>query len=207
MRGSRLPRKIPARRKAAATRLQSAWRARPARRQFLTVRAAALKVQVAWLARRRARFAAASRLQRTLLWLGMSSAARKQACEEAITLNYAKLREDGGGFCVYCCEPSPVEEMEKMGGVGDLGDSAAAYGCNDWGASSFTDADNEFADKDGDGQPDGFQNKGKDAASQAGHVDQYTFGDAMADKAAAAVEEAKKKKKRFDEAKKAARGF
>ena len=100
-----------------------------------------------------------------------------------------------------------VEEMEKMGGVGDLGDSAAAYGCNDWGASSFTDADNEFADKDGDGQPDGFQNKGKDAASQAGHVDQYTFGDAMADKAAAAVEEAKKKKKRFDEAKKAARGF
>ena len=121
MRGSRLPLKIPARRKAAATRLQSAWRAlparraaRPVRREFLTMRAAALKVQVAWLARRRARFAAASRLERPPLWLGMSTAARKQACRAAITRNYAKLREDGGGFCVCCCEPSPVEEMEKM---------------------------------------------------------------------------------------------
>ena len=114
MPGSRLPRKIPARRKAAATRLQSAWRARPARREFLAVRAAALKVQVAWLARRRARFAAASRLQRPPLWLGMSSAARHQACRAAITRSYAKVREEGGGFCVYCCEPSPVEGMEKM---------------------------------------------------------------------------------------------
>ena len=29
--------------------------------------------------------------------------------------------------------------MAKAGGLGDLGDSAAAYGCNDWGASAFTD--------------------------------------------------------------------
>ena len=35
-----------------------------------------------------------------------------------------------------------VENMEKMGGAGDLGDSAAAYGCNDWGASSFSDDGN-----------------------------------------------------------------
>ena len=63
----------------------------------------------------------------------------------------------------------------------------------------------KFATASNDGIPDG--SKGKDTLSQAGHVDQYTFGDAMADKAAAAVEEAKKKKKRFDEAKKAARGF
>ena len=40
-----------------------------------------------------------------------------------------------------------VENMEKMGGAGDLGDSAAAYGCNDWGASSFSDDGNaEFKD-------------------------------------------------------------
>ena len=114
MPGSRLPRKIPARRKAAATRLQSAWRARPARREFLKMRAATLKVQVAWLARRRARFAAASRLLRPLLFLGMSTAALGRACQAATMGNYAKLREDGGGFCVYCCEPSPVEKMEKM---------------------------------------------------------------------------------------------
>ena len=99
-----------------------------------------------------------------------------------------------------------VENMEKMGGLGDLGDSAAAYGCNDWGASAVTDGANEFADADGDGVPDGGP-KGKDAASQAGHVDQYTFGDAMADKAAAAKEAAIAKAKKFEEAKRQARGF
>ena len=102
MPGSRLLRKILARREAAATRLQLTWRARPARRDFLTMRAAALKVQVAWLARRRARFAAASRLKRPPLWLGMSSAARKQACKAAITGNVAMLEIDRIGICVHC---------------------------------------------------------------------------------------------------------
>lgn len=99
-----------------------------------------------------------------------------------------------------------VENMEKMGGVGDLGDSAAAYGCNDWGASAVTDGANEFADNDGDGIVDAAQ-KGKDAASQAGHIDQYTYGDAMADKAEAAKIAAVERKKKFDEAKRRARGF
>merc|ERR1719326_2390754 len=76
-----------------------------------------------------------------------------------------------------------VENMEKMGGQGDLGDSAAAYGCNDWGASSFSDGANDFDDADGDGILDG--SKGKDSLSQAGHVDQYTYGDLVADRAAA----------------------
>merc|ERR1739848_854281 len=41
-----------------------------------------------------------------------------------------------------------VENMEKMGGAGDLGDSAAAYGCNDWGASSFSDGAADMDDLD-----------------------------------------------------------
>lgn len=99
-----------------------------------------------------------------------------------------------------------VENMEKMGGLGDLGDSAAAYGCNDWGASAFGDGVNEFADNDGDGVIDIAQ-KGKDAVSQAGHVDVYTYGDAMADKAEAAKAAAIEKQRKFEEAKRKARGF
>jgi hypothetical protein len=76
-----------------------------------------------------------------------------------------------------------VENMEKMGGVGDLGDSAAAYG-----------------------SPDG-ATQGKDSLSQAGHIDQYTYGDAMADKAEAAKQEAIAKAKTFEAAKRQARGF
>ena len=98
-----------------------------------------------------------------------------------------------------------AESMEKMGGLGDLGDSAAAYGCNDWGASAMTDGANDFADMDGDGVLDG--SKGKDSLAQAGHIDQYTFGDAMADKAAAARDAAIDKMKRFEDAKRRARGF
>jgi hypothetical protein len=92
------------------------------------MRAAALKVQVAWLARRRARFAAASRLKRPPLWLGMSSAARKQACKAACMGNYAKLREDGGGFCVHCFEASPVEDFLLLDDRDDtsIGDFTAA---------------------------------------------------------------------------------
>lgn len=71
-----------------------------------------------------------------------------------------------------------AEDMEKMGGTGDLGDSAAAYGCNDWGASSTGD----FEDLDGDGKLD--NQKGKDVLSQAGHIDQWTQGDEFAKKAA-----------------------
>ena len=97
-------------------------------------------------------------------------------------------------------------DLEKMGGVGDLGDSAAAYGCNDWGASAVTDGANEFADNDGDGIVDAAQ-KGKDAASQAGHIDQYTYGDMMADKAEAAKAAAILKMAKFEEAKRKARGF
>ena len=44
----------------------------------------------------------------------MSSAARKRACRAACRGNYAKLRKDGGGFCVHCFEPSPVEEMDWL---------------------------------------------------------------------------------------------
>jgi len=98
-----------------------------------------------------------------------------------------------------------VENMEKMGGLGDLGDSAAAYGCNDWGASSFSDGANEYDDEDGDGILDG--SKGKSSLDQAGHVDIYTYGDLIADKAEAAKKDAAEKKKKFDAAKRAARGF
>lgn len=99
-----------------------------------------------------------------------------------------------------------VEDMEKMGGLGDLGDGAAAYGMVDAGASSVSDGANEFADNNGDGIVDSMQ-KGKDSLSQAGHIDQYTYGDLMADKAAAAVVEAAARKKKFDAAKRLARGF
>lgn len=77
-----------------------------------------------------------------------------------------------------------VEEMEKAGGQGDLGDSAAAYGCNDWGASSFSDG---AADMDNlDGSTDINDAWSKDSATAAGHKDVYTFGDMMAERAAAA---------------------
>jgi len=99
-----------------------------------------------------------------------------------------------------------VESMEKAGGVGDLGDASAAYGCNDAGASSFVDGENEYADNDGDGVIDVMQ-KGKDAASQAGHVDVYTYGDLVADRAAAAKDAALLKMRKFEEAKRKARGF
>ena len=99
-----------------------------------------------------------------------------------------------------------VENMEKMGGVGDLGDGAAAYGMVDSGASGVTDGANEFADNDGDGIIDAAQ-KGKDAASQAGHIDQYTFGDMVAEKAEAAKLAAAEHRIKFEEAKRKARGF
>ena len=114
------------------------------------------------------------------------------------------------GMSTYLSGPGftevKAESMEKMGGAGDLGDSAAAYGMNDWGASSFSDGVNEFADNDGDGVIDIAQ-KGKDAVSQAGHVDVYTYGDAMADKAEAAKAAAIEKQRKFEEAKRKARGF
>ena len=69
-----------------------------------------------------------------------------------------------------------VEEMEKMGGLGDLGDSAAAYGCNDWGSSSFSDGKADFADADGDGKPDG-ASKGKDSVRDCGLLGHATAGE------------------------------
>ena len=124
MRGSRLPRKMPARRKAAATRLQSAWRARPARRAFLTARTVALKAQAAWLIRLRARDHAADTIQRWVrrwlilcarppMSLGMGSAARHRACHAAITNNLAMLWYDGGGICVHCHETSPFRKLTE----------------------------------------------------------------------------------------------
>ena len=95
-----------------------------------------------------------------------------------------------------------VENMEKMGGAGDLGDSAAAYGCNDWGASSFSDG---YADFDG-AAPDASW-MAKDAVSAGGHIDQYTFGDASADAAREAARKNAEHKALHDAAKRAARGF
>jgi len=87
-----------------------------------------------------------------------------------------------------------VENMEKMGGLGDLGDSAAAYGCNDWGASSFSDGAADLDNLGGGPMADGHASAiEKGAAAQAGHIDEYTFGDKMADEAAAALELNKKK--------------
>lgn len=85
-----------------------------------------------------------------------------------------------------------VENMEKMGGLADLGG----------GDTSFFASFNEQAGSDG--FPD---DKGKDVLSQAGHVDQYTYGDLMADKAEAAKMAGREKAKKFEEAKRRARGF
>ena len=91
--------------------------------------------------------------------------------------------------------------MEKMGGAGDLGDSAAAYGCNDWGASSFSDGSADFG-----AAPDASW-MAKDAVSAGGHIDQYTFGDASADAAREAARKNAEFKALHDAAKRAARGF
>ena len=140
MRGSRLPLKIPARRKAAATRLQSAWRARPARREFLAARAAAIKVQRAFL-----RWSYRDVLGDDVsiqsrrppsLTLGMSSAARKQACRAAISGNIAALEIDRIGICVKCSAPSVLEQMTfiddqytQMYAVGEYGFTAEGPHC------------------------------------------------------------------------------
>lgn len=100
-----------------------------------------------------------------------------------------------------------VENMEKMGGAGDLGDSAAAYGCNDWGASSF--ADDGGADF-GEGGPmaDGHASAlEKSSLAAAGHIDEYTEGDKFADRAEAAKQKFIRDKAKHDEAKRLARGF
>lgn len=97
-----------------------------------------------------------------------------------------------------------VENMEKMGGLGDLGDSAAAYGCNDWGASSFSDG---AADMDNLGAGGINDKVAMGAAAQGGHIDEYTFGDASADAAEAAKRENAEKRKAHEAAKRAARGF
>jgi len=102
-----------------------------------------------------------------------------------------------------------VENMEKMGGAGDLGDSAAAYGCNDQGASSFSDDGVAEGLGYGDGpMADGHASAlEKSSMAAAGHIDQYTFGDASADAAAEAIRKNAEYKKKFEEAKRAARGF
>jgi len=101
-----------------------------------------------------------------------------------------------------------VENMEKMGGAGDLGDSAAAYGCNDWGASSFSDGAGDMDNLDTGPMADGHASAlEKSSMAAAGHIDMYTIADADADRA----EEAKRKflenKAKHDAAKRAARGF
>ena len=97
-----------------------------------------------------------------------------------------------------------VEDMDKMGGLGDLGDAAAAYGMNDAGASSFDDGFSEM-DNLGGGKISGSAATAQ--AGMAGHVDQYTFGDASAE----AAEEARRvnaaKLKRHKEAKLRAQGL
>jgi len=99
--------------------------------------------------------------------------------------------------------------MEKMGGLADLGDSAAAYGCNDWGASSFDgdgagDMDNLDSGPMADGHASAIE---KSSMAQAGHVDQWTFGDEMALKAEKAKAEAMRKHAEWEAAKREARGF
>jgi len=85
-----------------------------------------------------------------------------------------------------------VENMEKMGGAGDLGDSAAAYGCNDWGASSFSDGAGDMDDLDTGPMADGHASAlEKSSLAAAGHVDQYTYGDLIADRAEAAKRKAR----------------
>merc|ERR1719327_355891 len=77
-----------------------------------------------------------------------------------------------------------VENMEKMGGQGDLGDSAAAYGCNDWGASSFSDGAGDMDNLDTGPMADGHASAlEKSSMAAAGHIDEYTEGDKFADRA------------------------
>ena len=95
------------------------------------------------------------------------------------------------GMSTYLSGPGftevKAENMEKMGGAGDLGDSAAAYGMNDWGASSFSDG---AADMDNLGGLNITSSMAKDSASAGGFVDTWTPGDEMAAKAEAAKAEA-----------------
>uniref|UniRef100_A0A7S2DME1 Uncharacterized protein n=1 Tax=Haptolina brevifila TaxID=156173 RepID=A0A7S2DME1_9EUKA len=96
-----------------------------------------------------------------------------------------------------------VEDMDKMGGLGDLGDAASAYGMVDAGASSFDDG---YADMDNLGG----NVLGSDAIEQAGmagHIDQYTFGDASADAAEAAKAANAEKLRKHQEAKLRAQGL
>ena len=44
---------------------------------------------------------------------GMSGAARKQACKAACMGNFAKLREDGGGFCCTPRKNVPVRKIPR----------------------------------------------------------------------------------------------
>jgi hypothetical protein len=101
-----------------------------------------------------------------------------------------------------------VENMEKMGGAGDLGDSAAAYGCNDWGASGFSDGAAEMADMASGPMADGHASSlEKSSMAAAGHIDMYTIADADADRAEAAKKRFIENKIKHDEAKRIARGF
>ena len=101
-----------------------------------------------------------------------------------------------------------VENMEKMGGQGDLGDSAAAYGCNDWGASSFSDGAGDMDNLDTGPMADGHASAlEKSSLAAAGHIDQYTEGDKFADRAEAAKIKFLEDKAKHDAAKRAARGF
>jgi len=91
-----------------------------------------------------------------------------------------------------------AESMEKMGGAGDLGDSAAAYGMNDSGASSFSDG---AGDMDNIGTSSITSSQAKDSVTAGGHIDQYTFGDLSADLSAAAMKKNIEMKKKHDAAK------
>ena len=117
------------------------------------------------------------------------------------------------GMSTYLSGPGfteiKAESMEKMGGAGDLGDSAAAYGCNDWGASSFSDDGNaEFKDLGAGPMADGHASAlEKSSMAAAGHIDMYTIADADADRAEAAKKKFLAEKAKHDEAKRIARGF
>ena len=94
-----------------------------------------------------------------------------------------------------------VENMEKMGGAGDLGDSAAAYGCNDWGASSFSDGAGDMDNLDTGPMADGHASAlEKSSMAAAGHIDMYTIADADADRAEAARQRFIVNKAKHDEA-------
>jgi len=100
-----------------------------------------------------------------------------------------------------------VENMEKMGGLGDLGDAAAAYGMNDAGASSFDDGYADMDNLEGGIYGGMSREDALEQAGMAGHVDLYTFGDASADAAEAAKRANAEKLKRHQEAKLRAQGL